>query len=399
MHVMIVSSGFATPRQPQSGGGSAIVAQSVARWLAARGHRVTVLTGSPPTAEDEVIDGVRVVGAAKPNLYRWTEDSRHDPLSKLAWHALEDQGPASAKAAQLIHGLRPDVLATHNLMGLGTQLWQVAAELGVPIVHTLHDHYLICPRTTCFRGDAACPRPCLDCRILTSRRRASSRLLARVIGVSRYILERHVAAGLFEDMETEVVPNGADAPPTPAQCDYDGSRPLRIGFLGRGNRLKGLGVLIAAFDRMADGRSRLLVGGTVHSDMQAALNGMRRRAEVELLGPVQRDAFFAGIDVLAVPSIQPESYSLVTAEAVAFGRAVVGSDLGGIPEAIGGEDHGWLIPPGDAAALARLLSGLVASPELLAQKAGRGRPRRVWSTSDAADAHLAAYAAVAGRTG
>jgi glycosyltransferase involved in cell wall biosynthesis len=76
-------------------------------------------------------------------------------------------------------------------------------------------------------------------------------------------------------------------------------------------------------------------------------------------------------------------------------RAVVGSDLGGIPEAIGGDGNGWLIPPGDAAALAAVLSGLVASPQLLAQKAGPRHPRRVWSTSDAAEAHLAAYAAAA----
>jgi glycosyltransferase involved in cell wall biosynthesis len=61
----------------------------------------------------------------------------------------------------------------------------------------------------------------------------------------------------------------------------------------------------------------------------------------------------AAARVVAVPSVWQEPYGLVAAEAVALGRRVVASDIGGLPEACGGK--ATLVPAGDAGALARAL--------------------------------------------
>jgi glycosyltransferase involved in cell wall biosynthesis len=60
--------------------------------------------------------------------------------------------------------------------------------------------------------------------------------------------------------------------------------------------------------------------------------------------------WMAAAACVVVPSVWQEPYGMVAAEAVALGRRVVASDVGGLPEACGGK--AVLVPPGDAGALA-----------------------------------------------
>ena len=60
--------------------------------------------------------------------------------------------------------------------------------------------------------------------------------------------------------------------------------------------------------------------------------------------------------VVTCPSIVPEGFGRVPIEAQAMGRPIVATDHGGARETILRDDTGWLVPPGDAAALAAALS-------------------------------------------
>ena len=54
---------------------------------------------------------------------------------------------------------RPDVVHTHNLPGISTGIWETCRRLGRPVVHTLHDYQLLCPRTSLMRTNGEpCPR-------------------------------------------------------------------------------------------------------------------------------------------------------------------------------------------------------------------------------------------------
>jgi glycosyltransferase involved in cell wall biosynthesis len=81
-------------------------------------------------------------------------------------------------------------------------------------------------------------------------------------------------------------------------------------------------------------------------------DGVTVAGRVPSVGP-----YLHAVDVLAVPSTAWESLPLVILEAMAAGKPVFGSRLAGIPEAIEDGVTGALFPPGDAAALARLLTG------------------------------------------
>ncbi|MFD0521279.1 glycosyltransferase family 4 protein [Paractinoplanes durhamensis] len=70
--------------------------------------------------------------------------------------------------------------------------------------------------------------------------------------------------------------------------------------------------------------------------------------------------------VVVVPSLWPENFPTVALEALQAGRALVASQVGGLPELVG-NDNGVLVPPGDVAALADALGGLIGQAERLAQ--------------------------------
>ncbi len=89
----------------------------------------------------------------------------------------------------------------------------------------------------------------------------------------------------------------------------------------------------------------------------------------------------ATFDVLVLPTLQFESVPYVILEAMALGKPAVGSTDGGIPEAIADGETGTLVPPGDAAALARAIIAILTNTEQARQmgQAGLERVRRVFN--------------------
>ncbi|MDR2323527.1 MAG: glycosyltransferase family 4 protein [Microbacterium sp.] len=163
--------------------------------------------------------------------------------------------------------------------------------------------------------------------------------------------------------EALVLPNWTEqirrAKPAP---DKDGR--IRIGFLGRLGLDKGVHILADALGLLEDrmpGRFRLVLAGEPLFVPEEDLEVME-----EALGPVARlthragwvDAaeFFDTIDLLVVPSIVPESFGLVAAEAMAARVPLIVSDAGALPEVVGGAAQ--VVPAGDADVLADRIAAL-----------------------------------------
>jgi glycosyltransferase involved in cell wall biosynthesis len=171
------------------------------------------------------------------------------------------------------------------------------------------------------------------------------------------------------------------APPPPAEG-------RTILFSGRIVREKGLHVLLRALARMAP-PARLLVAGD-GMDRPRAEHVARRLGvadRVTFLGWLDRDGVARCHDettVVAVPSLWPEPFGIVGLEAMAHGRPVVGFAVGGIPEWLADGETGFLVPPGDAGAMAGRLAQLLDDPGLAASFGARGRDRvaREFSAAD-----------------
>jgi glycosyltransferase involved in cell wall biosynthesis len=102
-------------------------------------------------------------------------------------------------------------------------------------------------------------------------------------------------------------------------------------------------------------------------------------------GPLTGDALVAAYhdcSVVVLPSLtESESFGITLVEAMACGRPVVGSDVGGIRFVVGDDVEGMLTPPGDPRALARTLVGLLADAGLRTRlgRAGRAAAEQRWN--------------------
>lgn len=363
MKVAILSSLYA----PHGHGGAERVAQSVAEALAGQGHRVDVITlGRGARPERAELNGVRVHYCPLRNLYWPFPVSTAGPAGKVAWHAIDAYNPAMAGAVgALLREIRPEVVNTHNLAGFSAAVWQAAVRQGLPLVHTLHDHYLLCPYSTMYRDGANCAEQCLRCRIATAPRRALTRHVQGVIGVSRFILDRHLARGLFAGARASVVYSGYAAPQRlPEARPHAGGKPLRIGFLGSLVPNKGLDRLVDAFLGLAPGLAELHVAGTGDAGYESALRGRTAaRADVRWHGQVAAEAFLPELDLLVVPSLVQEAMGRVVVEAFAHGVPVVAANRGGMPELLRG--GGRLYDPDARAELPAILRELIGPRDAL----------------------------------
>ena len=175
-----------------------------------------------------------------------------------------------------------------------------------------------------------------------------------------------------------VVPNAVPLPELPAR---DESIPGRVLFLGRLETAKGVFELLEAGARPVRETAgpsplRLVFGG--EGDAQ----GLRRRAaelgiadRIELpgwLGPAERDAELRKATVFCLPS-HAEGLPMSMLEAMAARKAVVATNVGGIPETLRDGDNGLLVPPRDERALARALARLLGDAALRDRLAERAR--------------------------
>ncbi|HTO10738.1 MAG TPA: glycosyltransferase, partial [Candidatus Binatia bacterium] len=107
-------------------------------------------------------------------------------------------------------------------------------------------------------------------------------------------------------------------------------------------------------------------------------------------------ALHAAADVVVVPSVIPDALSRVVLEAMAAGRPVIGTRVGGTPELIEDGESGLLVPRADPAALAAAIERLLDDPALAARlgEAARRRVETRFAPEASVDRLLALYAAV-----
>ncbi len=397
MIVALVSSLY----EPHVYGGAERVAQSVAETLAAQGHRVHVIClGKSGRLENAALNGVQVHYCPLRNLYWPFPVAAAGQARKIAWHAIDSHNLAMARAVgALLDEIRPDVVNTHSIAGFSAAIWQATARRGLPLVHTLHDHYLLCPYSTMFRKGENCTQQCLRCRFASMPRRAMARHVHGVIGVSRYILDKHLGYGLFAQAHASVVYSGYRAPEgLPGKGTRAPGDALRIGFLGSLFPNKGLDRLIDAFLTLAPQLAELRIAGAGDPGYEASLRSRTAsRDDVRWMGVVRPEAFLPELDVLVVPSLVQEAMGRVVIEAFAHGVPVIAANRGGLPELFRGE-CGWLYDPDDRDRLPAILQQILGRREIVEPMRKAARAAALHYGNEAMLAgYLATYQAAAAR--
>lgn len=333
---------------PADGGGAEVTLWAQMRALTAAGHHCVLLATAPGKGlECSEREGVRVWRAGLRNLYWPGKRTRAPAPARLLWHAIDSYNPLMQGCLeQVLATEKPDVVSIHNLPGWSAAAWGTVRRAGIPSVQVLHDQYAICPTSVMFKRGHNCQRPCTSCRLLRLPHPALSNDVSAVVGVSRFILERHLDYGCFGRVaHRRVIHNarrpdllGLDAPARP----HAG---LRIGFIGRLDPGKGVETLLAAFRAYPRPDVELWIAGSGKPDYEAALQAQVQDPRVRFLGRMEPREFYPQMDLVVVPSLLNDNFPGVVFESLAFGKPVIGSRRGGIPEMIRDSVNGLLFEP------------------------------------------------------
>jgi glycosyltransferase involved in cell wall biosynthesis len=201
---------------------------------------------------------------------------------------------------------------------------------------------------------------------------------ARVTACSQELQDAAIELGAIN--HTYLLPWGADPDiflpdlkPSPAPQEQ--SPEILIAALGRLVDKKGFNILLAAMPEVirACPNARLVLGGDgpLKSILWRQAERLQISERVTFAGNIPWDKvpeFLANTDIFVLPSIRDpqgnvDGLPTVLLEAMSSSAAIVASDIGGVSLVIDDQENGILVPPGDAAALAEALIGLVKDTE------------------------------------
>jgi len=187
-----------------------------------------------------------------------------------------------------------------------------------------------------------------------------------------------------------VLPNAVDLKLFRPRSQPDPAAQLRVGFAGQWVPRKGIDHLLEAWRIVKSSRpaAELHLAGGAHlwkntqatqlaEKTAAPVRQMEAQKLLHCVGAVPRSQmpqFWQSISVAVVPSLY-EPFGLVALEAMACGVPVIATDVGGLREIVVQDESGILVPPGDAAALARAMMELL-NDEPRRLRLARGARRR-----------------------
>jgi glycosyltransferase involved in cell wall biosynthesis len=352
---------------PNVMGGTDRAVQVLAEGLTKAGHRVVVVSTSPERGvRTGMVNGVKVYYVGLKNLY-WPfgERDNHRVLKPLG-HALDTYNPWMVReVVRILDQERPDLVHTNGLGGFSVLTWKPVKQRHLPLVHTLHDHYLLCPRTTMFHKGSNCDRQCVECRAYSLPKRRPSDQVDAVVGVSRYILDRHLELGYFTTTpEKRVIHNAYRARSASVSAERP-SPQVRFGYLGVLHPVKGIERLLEAVAQLPEGAWRLSVAGRGRTVYERNLRIKYKTPGVEFLGYVDPETFFSEIDVLVIPSLVRESFGRVVIESYAHGVPVIAARRGGILELVEEGRTGFLFDPDRSGDLAARMQRYIDNPTMI----------------------------------
>ena len=211
----------------------------------------------------------------------------------------------------------------------------------------------------------------------------------RVIAISYPIREHLVNDFKVSKVKTALVYNGVDASKfnvnlLPSDREelrryYGiGQEGLIIGGISRLAQVKGYQYLVHALpsvlEKYPDTKVVLIGEGNYKKKLVKIARKYGVENSVYFIGKIE-DVSMAleMIDIFVHPCTWQEGFGLAVLEAMAAGKPIIASNVGGLYALVKEDINGWLIPPGDAEALSQALNKLIGSEELLKSMGGNSK--------------------------
>lgn len=312
-------------------GGAEKSVKSLCEKLPKEHFDIGVLSLTNKTDSFETIKGIKIWRLKIRNIYWPFKSKSQTRITKTIWHAIDRKILfLPVKIKSILEEFNPHIIHTNNLSGISTSIWKIASKRKTPVVHTLRDYYLICPKSTMFKGVKSCSTQCVDCEFFSKKQKKLSNIPSIVVGISQRILDIHTTNGYFSSSEKLVIYNGFGMNKSTHPTIHN--TPLTIGFIGQLNRAKGFDMLVNALNMLTHYDWKLLIAGNYLPKQKVDTNKKIPKGKVDFLGFIKQKSFFEKVDFLVVPSIWEEPFGRVIIESFSMNTPVIASNIGGIPE-------------------------------------------------------------------
>jgi len=362
MKVMIINSLY----YPNIIGGAEKSTQIIAEKLKKFDIEPVVVTVSDKE-KIEFINGVKVYYVYHSNIY-WSYYSKTKKAAlKIFWHLVSMYNfPVLRKVNEIIKRENPDVVNTNNLSEFSVGIWRIIKKKKIPLVHTLRDYSLLCPRATLFRRQDVCRRKNLICMLMLYFKRLFSKYPDAVVGNSRFVINEHLNSGFFKNSKKYIIYNSLES--GKIKTDIKRSNSLSFGYIGHLSYHKGIEFLLKVFKKSSIADLHVF-GRGITSDYENYLKDEYKSKEIFFHGFVKTEEAFKIIDVLIVPSLCYDSLPRVIYEAYSFGIPVIGSNRGGTPEIIDIGKTGFVFNPELKEGLLDKIKIFIKNPEIISKMA------------------------------
>ena len=390
---------------------------NLANTLAERGHEVAVATQRIAGVPDEevLLTGVRV--------HRFETLAMHLPgvYSTTRPHHLPVPDPLGVRElARIVRRERPNVIHAHNWI-INSALALRRRSVARPpfgLVLTLHDFSQVCATKRLMRGGRVCEGPavgrCLPCATshygsivgpITAAATAAmrpwkNRAIDHIVSVSRAVAEGNC---IPNSQASSVIPNFVlDSTVLPSAADRTGSttvgaptipeEPFML-FVGELSKEKGIETLLRAYQLLGSYRPLLMLIGRHMPDTPKQLP---KGVQMNLEWPHEHVlAAFRRCILAVLPSVVPDACPTTVLEAMASGRPVITTSVGGMVDMVVDEHSGLLVPPDDDHELARAMGRILVDDHLRARLCLGAKERvRAFTASAVAEQLESVYARV-----
>lgn len=333
-----------------------MVVQNIARGLKDAGHEVFIITTDKwenirsLKARAGERDGIKIYEFYPANIYHYSNSYKHNIWVRYLWHFIDILNlHAFFIIKNILEDEKPDIVWTHNLMGVGMLAGEAIKFLGIRHWHTVHDVQLSLPSGLIICGQEEGSEARNALRPLYEK--AMRDIVGKpeiVFSPSKWLLDFYIGRGFFADSKKVVLPNPVVF--TPAEPKTRMAGPVRFLYLGQIEEHKGVRMLVKTFRHLLnEGHDNLELtvagGGALVEEIKVLAFDEQR---IKILGPIPHEKIgelFAAADYLIVPSLCYENSPTVIFESFSYGVPVLASNLGGIPEVVKDGVNGYLFNP------------------------------------------------------
>jgi glycosyltransferase involved in cell wall biosynthesis len=381
---------------PEFSGGTERVVLNLARGMQRAGHHVHVLACTMREPAQRKGSTKNALGSAFHEVYQGI------PVTLIPRSQLPAAGDIGFEVAPVmvdqvrdwIRAQRFDLMHVFHAMRMSSALL-AAQQCGLPYVATLTDFFTGCYRINAINAQGepcaspqkghACERDCLvppwTAQALRQRYEQAQALLHGA--AERVVPSEYVAAffrNAFPEMHWRVIPHGIDflalaskgtAIPSLATLPAHAGGRITLGYLGSIVLQKGIHILLKAMARVPSDRLRLRIAGGFYGDpvyqedIRKMIKADPRIEWVGQIAPADVASELRRMDLLCLPSIVPESFSLSLHEAAVLGVPAMVSSLGAPRERIEKHGGGRVVTAGDVGAWAQALEHLLEESDAL----------------------------------